>query len=145
MRCLLQRVSQAKVEVGGQVIGEIGQGLLILVCAMRGDDETNGEQLAKKAVNLRVFADEAGKMNRSLADIGGSALVVSQFTLAADTSRGNRPGFSLAADPELGRGLYERFCDQVRSHGVEVATGEFGADMQVSLTNDGPVTIWLEM
>jgi D-tyrosyl-tRNA(Tyr) deacylase len=145
MRCLLQRVSQAKVEVGGRVIGEIGRGLLILVCAMRGDDEANGEQLARKVVNLRIFADEAGKMNRSLADIGGSALVVSQFTLAADTSRGNRPGFSLAAEPGLGRELYERFCNAVRAHGVEVATGEFGADMQVGLTNDGPVTIWLEM
>jgi D-tyrosyl-tRNA(Tyr) deacylase len=145
MRCLLQRVSRAKVEVGGKVIGEIGRGLMVLVCAMRGDDEANGELLARKVVNLRIFADEVGKMNRSLIDIGGSALVVSQFTLAADTSRGNRPGFSLAAEPELGRSLYARFCDQVRGHGVEVATGEFGADMQVSLTNDGPVTIWLEM
>jgi D-tyrosyl-tRNA(Tyr) deacylase len=138
-------VSQAKVEVGGKIIGEIGKGVLILVCAMRGDGQGNGEQLAKKLVNLRIFADEAGKMNRSLVDEGGSALVVSQFTLAADTSRGNRPGFSLAAEPELGRTLYERFCDEVRGHGVQVAIGEFGADMQVSLTNDGPVTIWLEM
>ena len=145
MRCLLQRVSQAKVEVGGKGIGEIGKGVLILVCAMRGDGQGNGEQLAKKVVNLRIFADEAGKMNRSLVDVGGSALVVSQFTLAADTSRGNRPGFSLAAEPELGRTLYERFCDEVRGYGVQVATGEFGADMQVSLTNDGPVTVWLEM
>ena len=145
MRCLLQRVSRAKVEVGGKVIGEIGKGVLILVCAMRGDGQGNGEQLAKKVVNLRIFADEAGKMNRSLVDVGGSALVVSQFTLAADTSRGNRPGFSLAAEPELGRTLYERFCDEVRGYGVQVATGEFGADMQVSLTNDGPVTVWVEM
>ena len=144
MRCLLQRVSQAKVEVAGRVSGEIGQGLLILVCAMRGDSAANGEKLARKAVNLRIFADEAGKMNRSLADIGGSALAVSQFTLAADTSRGNRPGFSLAAEPDEGRHLYDLFCAELRGHGVQVATGEFGADMNVTLTNDGPVTIWLE-
>ena len=145
MRCLLQRVSQAKVEIAGRVFGEIGQGLVILVCAMPTDSATNVQQLAKKVVNLRVFADDAGKMNKSLIDVGGSALVVSQFTLAADTSRGNRPGFSTAAGPEMGQSLYEQFCAQVRGHGIETATGEFGADMKVILTNDGPVTIWLDI
>lgn len=145
MRCLLQRTSQANVEIAGHIKGEIGTGLVVLVCAMRGETETNAAQLAKKVVNLRIFPDEAGKMNRSLTDIGGSALVVSQFTLAADTSRGNRPGFSAAAEPEPGEKLYQQFCSEIRGHGVDVATGEFGADMKVTLTNDGPVTIWLEI
>ncbi len=145
MRCIVQRVSQAKVEIAGKVAGQIGPGLMILVCAMRGDEASNAEQLAKKVAALRIFADEAGKMNKSIMDVGGSALVISQFTLAADTSRGNRPGFSMAADPELGRNLYEEFCDQLGGLGVVVATGEFGADMAVTLTNDGPVTIWLEL
>lgn len=145
MRCLLQRITGAKVEIAGRTVGETGPGLMILVCAMRDDEETNAEQLARKVVNLRIFADEAGKMNRSLIDAGGGALVVSQFTLAADTSRGNRPGFSMAAEPERGRALYEHFCTALGGHGVTVATGEFGADMQVTLTNDGPVTIWLEI
>lgn len=145
MRCLLQRVTGARVEIGGRTVGETGPGLMILVCAMRDDDESNAEQLARKVASLRIFADEAGKMNRSLTDSGGGALVVSQFTLAADTSRGNRPGFSSAAEPERGRALYEHFCAALSGHGVTVATGEFGADMQVTLTNDGPVTIWLEM
>ena len=145
MRCLIQRTSGAGVEIAGRVAGEIGKGLVILVCAMRDDTEANAAQLAKKVVNLRIFADDTGKMNRSLVDIGGSALVVSQFTLAADTSRGNRPGFSAAAGPELGEKLYEQFCAELSGHGVAVATGEFGADMKVNLTNDGPVTIWLEM
>jgi len=133
------------VKIAGRVAGEIGPGLMILVCAMRGDEAANAEQLARKVVNLRIFSDEAGKMNRSLLDCGGDALVVSQFTLAADTSRGNRPGFSLAAAPEDGRELYEQFCAALAGHGIDVATGEFGADMQVTLTNDGPVTIWLEI
>jgi len=145
MRCLLQRVSRAKVEIGGETVGEIGSGLMILVCAMPGDTPETADQLARKVVNLRIFSDEAGKMNRSLLDIGGGALAVSQFTLAADTSRGNRPGFSGAAGPELGETLYDRFCEALRGHGVTTETGRFGADMQVSLTNDGPVTIWLEM
>ena len=145
LRALIQRVAQASVSVDGEIIGETGPGLLILICAMAGDVPEQTSRMAAKISKLRIFKDDGGKMNRSLLDMGGSALVVSQFTLAADTSRGNRPGFSLAADPELGRSLYERFCDQIRSHNVEVATGEFGADMQVSLTNDGPVTIWLEM
>lgn len=145
MRCVIQRVSQAKVEIAGKVAGEIGPGLMILVCAMRGDEASNAEQLARKTVGLRIFADDAGKMNRSIKDTGGSALVVSQFTLSADTSRGNRPGFSMAASPDLGRELYEAFCDELRNHGITVATGEFGADMAVTLTNDGPVTISLEL
>ena len=145
MRCLLQRVTNARVDIAGNTIGEIGQGLMILVCAMGDDDEDRAAALARKVVNLRIFADENGKMNRSVLDIGGSALVVSQFTLAADTSRGNRPGFSSAAPPDRGDALYRKFCDLVRGHGVDVATGEFGADMAVSLTNDGPVTIWLDV
>ncbi|MDJ0629924.1 MAG: D-aminoacyl-tRNA deacylase [Rhodobacter sp.] len=144
MRALLQRVSRASVRVDGEVIGDIGQGLLILVCAMEGDSEAEADKLAAKAVKLRIFRDEAGKMNRSLADIDGAALVVSQFTLAADTSRGNRPGFSAAAPPAEGERLYDCFADRIRAAGIEVATGSFGADMAVSLTNDGPVTIWLE-
>lgn len=145
MRCLIQRVSAANVTVDGQTLGEIGQGLLILVCAMQGDEEAQAAQLAKKVTSLRIFADENGKMNRSLLDIGGEALIVSQFTLAADTSRGNRPGFSSAAPPEIGNQLYEKFSDLVAEYGVTVAKGQFGADMKVSLTNDGPVTIWLDI
>ena len=144
MRCLIQRVSSADVKVDGETVGEIGPGLLILVCAMQGDEEAQAAQLAKKAVALRIFADENGKMNRSLLDVGGEALVVSQFTLAADTSRGNRPGFSSAAPPAEGEALYERFADLVAEQGINVAKGHFGADMKVTLTNDGPITIWLE-
>ena len=144
MRCLIQRVSRADVKVDGHTIGEIGQGLMILVCAMQGDEEAQAAQLAKKVTSLRIFADENGKMNRSLLDIGGEALIVSQFTLAADTSRGNRPGFSSAAPPDIGNQLYERFAELVAGHGVAVAKGQFAADMKVSLTNDGPITIWLE-
>ncbi len=145
MRCLVQRVSGAHVDIAGQTVGRIGTGLLILVCAMAGDTEANELQLARKVVHLRIFPDEAGKMNRSLLDIGGSALIISQFTLAADTGRGNRPGFSTAAPPDIGKAHYQRFCDLVAGYGVTVRTGEFGADMQVSLINDGPVTIWLDM
>ncbi|MEM7425196.1 MAG: D-aminoacyl-tRNA deacylase [Pseudomonadota bacterium] len=144
MRALIQRVAKASVDVDGETIGKSGRGLMILVCAMQDDEEAQADALARKIVNLRIFADEAGKMNKSLLDIGGSALVVSQFTLAADTSRGNRPGFSAAAAPDKGDALYQHFCGAVRSHGVQVETGRFGADMQVKLTNDGPVTIWLE-
>ena len=145
MRCLIQRVSSADVKVDGETLGEIGPGLMILVCAMQGDDEAKAAQLAKKVTALRIFADENGKMNRSLIDCGGEALMISQFTLAADTSRGNRPGFSSAAPPAEGEALYERFADLVAEYGVTVAKGRFGADMKVSLTNDGPVTIWLEV
>ena len=143
MRALVQRVSSASVTVDGMITGEIGQGLLVLVCAMQGDGEKRSEWLARKVVNLRIFKDEAGRMNRSLLDASGAALVVSQFTLAAET-KGNRPGFSTAAAPEDGRRLYEHFSGQVAAHGVAVANGIFGADMQVALVNDGPVTIWLD-
>ena len=144
MKALLQRVCNGEVAVEGMKIGETGQGLLILVCAVRGDEEHHVEQLALKITKLRIFKDEAGKMNRSILDIGGGALVVSQFTLAADTSRGNRPGFSAAAPPDIGEALYLHFAKTLETQGVSVATGQFGADMQVALVNDGPVTIWLE-
>jgi D-tyrosyl-tRNA(Tyr) deacylase len=144
MRALIQRVSEARVSVSGAVIGEIGQGALILVCAMQGDGEAEARHLAARIAKLRIFRDEADRMNRSLLDVGGAALVVSQFTLAADTSRGNRPGFSSAAPPEEGRRLYELFAAEVAAQGIPVATGRFGADMAVSLVNDGPVTIWME-
>ena len=145
MRALIQRVTQASVTVDGKIIGQIGPGLLILVCAMQGDQAEASAKLAAKIAKLRIFTDEAGKMNRSLLDTGGSALIVSQFTLAADTSRGNRPGFSQAAAPEQGRALFETFIADVAALGVPVATGEFGADMAVSLINDGPVTIWMDV
>lgn len=143
MRALIQRVLEANVTVDGETVGETGPGLLILVCAMGGDGETQSQWLARKVVNLRIFRDEDGRMNRSLLDAGGAALVVSQFTLAAET-RGNRPGFSTAAPPEEGRRLYEHFAAEVERHGVKVARGVFGAEMKVSLVNDGPVTIWLD-
>ncbi len=145
MRALIQRVTEASVAVDGAVIGEIGQGLLILICAMEGDDAAKGKALAAKISKLRIFKDDDGKMNRSLADIGGQALIVSQFTLAADTSRGNRPGFSAAAKPDEGRALYESFVADIKALGITTATGSFGADMAVSLTNDGPVTIWMDV
>ncbi|WP_371223344.1 D-aminoacyl-tRNA deacylase [Roseovarius sp. 2305UL8-3] len=144
MRAVLQRVSHASVSVDNNVVGETGPGLLILVCAMQGDVDEDAERLATKIAKLRIFKDEAGKMNRSVVDIGASALVVSQFTLAADTSRGNRPGFSTAAAPDEGKRLYLYFAHRLREENVPVQTGQFGADMAVSLTNDGPVTIWME-
>ncbi|MCG6902933.1 MAG: D-tyrosyl-tRNA(Tyr) deacylase [Rhodobacter sp.] len=144
MRALLQRVSSASVHVDGAVIGQIDHGLLILICALQGDTEADADRLAAKLAKLRIFRDEAGKMNRSLLDTGGAALVVSQFTLAADTSRGNRPGFSAAAAPAEGERLYDHFANQLRGLGLPVQTGQFGADMQVALINDGPVTIWME-
>ncbi len=144
MRALIQRVTEASVTVDGKVIGEIGTGLLVLVCAMQGDTTANADTLAAKISKLRIFQDDAGKMNRSLLDIGGAALVVSQFTLAADTSRGNRPGFSTAAKLYEGRKLYEYFADQIAGLGIPTETGEFGADMAVRLLNDGPVTIWMD-
>lgn len=137
MRALLQRVTEARVTVGGAVIGEIGPGLMILICAMYGDTDAQADKLAAKIAKLRIFPDENDKMNRSLLDIRGSALIVSQFTLAADTSRGNRPGFSTAAPPDEGARLYDYFCRQMTLQGVPVATGRFGADMQVSLVNSG--------
>jgi D-tyrosyl-tRNA(Tyr) deacylase len=144
MRALIQRVQEARVDVDGETIGAIGNGMLILICAMQGDGEAQADQLAAKIAKLRIFRDDAGRMNRSLLDVGGAALVVSQFTLAADTSRGNRPGFSQAAPPEDGARLYEYFAAAMAAQGVSVETGQFGADMAVSLVNDGPVTIWME-
>ena len=145
MRAIVQRVTEASVRVDGTVIGEIGHGVLILVCAMQGDGPDVSAKLAAKISKLRIFKDDAGRMNRSLLDTGGAALVVSQFTLAADTSRGNRPGFSAAAPPEEGAALYETFKSDMASLGIEVASGQFGADMAVALINDGPVTIWLDI
>lgn len=145
MRALLQRVTSASVGVDGTTIGAIDQGLLILVCAMQGDSEDHSTKLAAKISKLRVFKDENGKMNRSILDIQGSALIVSQFTLAADTSRGNRPGFSGAADPETGEALYKHFIKGMEDIGITTQTGKFGADMAVSLINDGPVTLMLDM
>jgi D-tyrosyl-tRNA(Tyr) deacylase len=143
MRAVVQRVTQAAVHVDGRLTGDIGPGLLILVCAMQGDSEAQADQLAAKIAKLRIFRDDAGKMNLSLRDTGGAALIVSQFTLAADL-RGNRPGFSMAAPPDEGRRLYEYFTERMRDQGIITANGEFGADMAVSLLNDGPVTIWLD-
>ena len=144
MIVLLQRVRNASVTVDQKVIGEIGHGLLALVCAEKGDTEENCEKLAKKVIAYRIFEDDAGKMNKSLSDIQGEILVVSQFTLAADTAKGLRPSFTPAADPQTGKKLYEDFVEKVRASGLNVQTGSFGAYMQVSLVNDGPVTIWLK-
>lgn len=143
MRAVLQRVTEARVHVDGALVGETGKGFLILVCAMGGDTEAQAEKLAAKIAKLRVFKDDQGKMNLSIRDIGGSALVVSQFTLAADL-RGNRPGFSTAAPPTEGERLYNYFSQCLEKEGVPVANGRFGADMAVSLVNDGPVTIWMD-
>jgi len=144
MRALLQRVTNASVTVDGKIIGQIGPGLLILVCAMPQDTETTAEALALKISKLRLFQDGLGKMNLSLIQTGGGALVVSQFTLAADTARGTRPGFSYGAKPDLAKTLYLQFVDALKTLGIPTGTGAFGADMSVALTNDGPVTIWLD-
>jgi D-tyrosyl-tRNA(Tyr) deacylase len=144
LRAVLQRVSRASVTVDGTVTGEIGPGLLILICAMESDTDAQADQLAAKIAKLRIFKDDQGKMNLSIRDIGGSALIVSQFTLAADL-RGNRPGFSTAAKPDEGKRLYEYFTAKVQAEGIPTANGIFGADMDVSLNNDGPVTIWMEV
>jgi D-tyrosyl-tRNA(Tyr) deacylase len=144
MRALLQRVSEAAVRVDGVLTGQTGPGLLILVCAMPGDDIDTARTLAAKIAKLRLFKDEAGKMNLSILQTGGSALVVSQFTLAADTTRGNRPGFSGAARPDQAETLYLQFVHALRNLGIATETGKFGADMALSLTNDGPVTLWLD-
>lgn len=145
MKAIVQRVTQAQVHVAGEKVGECGPGLMILVCAMQGDTDDKPRQLAAKIVKLRIFKDDAGKMNLSLRDTGGSALVVSQFTLAADTTRGNRPGFSAAADPTTGERLYNAFASALQNLGIATQTGQFGADMAVSLTNDGPITISLDI
>ncbi|MEM8850169.1 MAG: D-aminoacyl-tRNA deacylase [Pseudomonadota bacterium] len=141
MKAIVQRVSEARVEIDGTIVGRCGPGLMILVCAMQGDDDSNANALAARIAKLRIFRDDDGRMNHSILDTGGQALVVSQFTLAADTSRGNRPGFSMAAPPERGERLYERFAQSLRDQGISVETGRFGADMAVHLVNDGPVTI----
>ena len=145
MQALIQRVSEARVTVDGRVTGAIGPGLLVLLCAERGDDRAVADRLLAKLLKLRIFSDAAGKMNLSVQDVGGGLLIVSQFTLAADTAGGNRPSFTNAAPPELGRHLYEHFVAQARAAHPEVASGEFAADMQVALVNDGPVTIPLRM
>ncbi len=145
MITVLQRVREARVEVAGRVTGQIGPGFLMLVCAEPGDTEATAEKLIAKVLKLRVFSDEAGKINRSLQDTGGGLLIVSQFTLAADTSGGNRPSFTGAAPAEQGRRLYEHTLACARQHHPQVACGEFGADMQVHLINDGPATIPMRM
>ncbi|MGR3483934.1 MAG: D-aminoacyl-tRNA deacylase [Paracoccaceae bacterium] len=145
MRALIQRVSEASVVVDGATVGAIGPGLLVLACAMEGDAPDLPAKMGARIAKLRIFRDEDGRMNRSLLDAGGAALVVSQFTLAADTSRGNRPGYSAAAHPDVAAPAVDALARALRDQGIEVAQGVFGADMAVSLTNDGPVTIWLDL
>ena len=145
MQALIQRVSEARVTVDGRVTGAIGPGLLVLLCAERGDDEAVADKLLAKLLKLRIFSDAAGKMNLSVQDVAGGLLLVSQFTLAADTSGGNRPSFTGAAAPDEGRRLYDYFVAKARAAHSVVATGEFAADMQVALINDGPVTIPLRV
>ncbi len=145
MMSVLQRVREARVEVDGEVVGRIGPGLLVLVCAERGDTEAEADRLLAKLLKLRIFADSAGKMNQSVQDVGGGLLLVSQFTLAADTRGGNRPSFTSAAAPDEGRRLYDYVVAQARAAHPVVETGRFAADMQVHLVNDGPVTIPLNI
>ena len=145
MKAVVQRVSEARVRVGGEVVGEIGAGLCVLLGVARGDGPEQAERLAGKVARLRVFEDDDGRFDRSLLDVGGKALVVSQFTLLADTAKGNRPSFTEAAPLDEAELLYERFCEELGSLGVPVATGVFGARMEIDLTNDGPVTIVLEL
>lgn len=145
MLALLQRVARARVVIEGETVGEIGAGLLALVCAERGDGRTEADKLLTKILKLRIFADDAGRMNRSLQDVGGGLLIVSQFTLAADTSGGNRPSFTNASSPAEGEALYDYFVERARAGHAPIATGRFGAMMQVELVNDGPVTIPLRI
>ena len=145
MKAVVQRVSGARVLAGGEVRGEIGRGLCVLLGVARGDDAAAAERLAGRIARLRIFENEEGRFDRSLLDVGGAALVVSQFTLIADTAKGNRPSFGAAAPLEEAEPLYERFCDALRTLGVEVATGVFGTRMEVKLTNEGPVTIVLDV
>ena len=145
MKALLQRVGSARVDIAGRTVGAIDAGLLVLLCAERGDADALADRMLAKILKLRIFADEAGKMNRSVQDVGGGLLVVSQFTLAADLSGGNRPSFTQAAPPDEGRRLYAYFVARAREAHPVVATGEFGADMQVHLVNDGPVTVPMQM
>jgi len=141
MKALLQRVAEARVVIAGETVGQIGAGLLVLVCAERGDAEAQADKLLAKMLKLRIFSDPAGKMNLSVQDVAGGLLIVSQFTLAADTTGGNRPSFTNAAAPDEGRRLYDYFVTQARAAHPVVQTGQFGADMRVHLVNDGPVTI----
>lgn len=141
MQALLQRVSEARVIVDGEVVGQIGAGLLIFICAECDDRDEHAARLLEKIIKLRIFSDEAGKMNRSVTDVSGALLIVSQFTLAADTAKGNRPSFGMAAEPGEARRLYDRFVALACETGLSIKTGVFAADMQVSLINDGPVTV----
>jgi D-tyrosyl-tRNA(Tyr) deacylase len=145
MIALLQRASEASVTVDGQVIGEIGAGLVVLLGVVKGDDRPAADRLLERILNYRVFADPAGRMNLSLRDVAGGLLLIPQFTLAADTERGNRPGFSLAADPAEAHALYDYVLTRARGLHPRVAGGQFGAHMQVALVNDGPVTFWLQV
>lgn len=144
MRALIQRVLHAKVEIDGQIVGEIGQGLCIFLCVIEGDTSAEAEQMAAKCAKMRIFEDENGKMNRSVLDVGGGALAVSQFTLCADCRKGNRPSFTGSAAPETADALYQHFAQCLRQQGVPTEQGVFAADMQVHIQNDGPVTIWLD-
>lgn len=144
MRAVIQRVSSASVTIGGKTQGKIGAGLLILLGVGESDTEHECRYLAEKCATLRIFEDEAGKMNRSLSETGGAVLIVSNFTLYGDCRKGRRPNFMNSARPELAEPLYEQFCNQLRALGIPVQTGRFGADMKVSLTNDGPVTLMLD-
>ena len=144
MRAVVQRVARAHVLEDGRLLGEVAGGFCVLLGIARGDDEKVAESLAKKLARLRIFPDDEGRFSHTLKDVGGSALVISQFTLLGDTKKGNRPSFSDAAPGDVAESLYERFCDTLRAEGVGVATGRFGALMQVELVNDGPVTIILD-
>lgn len=144
MRALIQRVSEAQVSLDDQVHASIGGGILVLLGVSKEDSQAELDWVARKTVNLRIFSDDEGKMNRSLLDIGGEALIVSQFTLYGNTAKGNRPGFDQAMEPSAAEALYERFCDTVERYGVPVKRGVFGGDMAVSLVNDGPVTLLVE-
>ncbi len=144
MRILIQRVSKASIEINREVVSEINNGMLIFVCAMANDNQENVDKMVSKISKIRIFKDEEGKTNKSLFDVSGKALVVSQFTLSADTKRGNRPGFSSAASPEKGKKIYESFIKKFKEQGFDVESGVFGADMNVNLINDGPMTIWID-
>lgn len=145
MRAVIQRVTNASVKIGGAVVGKCGVGYMILFCAVDGDTECDIELLARKTANLRIFEDQDGKMNKSILDIDGEILCISQFTLAADTKKGNRPSFINAMEPATAEKYYKMYCQALKNNGIKsVETGEFGADMQVSLINDGPVTIILD-
>ena len=144
MRCLIQRVRQAQVDIDGKCVGKIGAGFMILFGAAPDDDRDTADFIAKKVAALRVFSDENGKMNLSLTDVGGEALIVSQFTLYADCRKGNRPSYTGACEPKRASELYDRFCEAVAAYGIKVENGVFGEDMQVSLINDGPVTVMLD-